>query len=93
MAQVIFEFQLLFLKDLQVIFLEALQASLRDSIQTKVDLIHLRIGPKIRALLSLLPMDLTLVYRFQVVPGLATVLLLPIYFFVWRFPWADSNQF
>ena len=93
MAQVIFEFQLLFLKDLQVIFLEALQAPLRDSIQTKVDLIHLSISPKIRALVFLLPMDLTLVCRFRVVPGLATVLQFPIDFFVRHFPWADSNQF
>lgn len=78
MAQVIFEFE--------VLFLEALQASLLCFIRNEVDLIHVRIAPKVQALLSLLPMDLVLANRIQVVLSLAMVLRFPIDFIVLRFP-------
>ena len=52
MAQVIFE--------LEELFLEALQVSLRGSIRTEADLIHVRIALKVQVPLFLLLMDLVL---------------------------------
>ena len=51
-----------------------------------MDLIHVRIAPKVQALLSLLPMDLVLANRIQVVLSLAMVLRFPIDFIVLHFP-------
>ena len=51
-----------------------------------MDLIHVRTAPKVQALLFLLPMDLILANRIQVVLGLAMVLRFLIDFIVLRFP-------
>ena len=78
MAQVIFEFE--------AMFLEALRVSLRELTRTQVDLVLVRLTPGVRAPLFMFLMDLVLVNQFQLVLDLATVLQFPFDFIVPRFP-------